>query len=221
VNPDQNADTLRLLRDLPVAQALAEHFIETELRIKKYSTVLSEHLYELEGFRAILGDDLVGRLKANETPELPQPPLVFPPLTIRLDGDEEGVQFTDLTVAAMAVRAGTLILFCQSADRRLQLALGLNFSDERLVFDPEREMRIKDDGSVVAVDHAIMRLRFFRGMVGNGRTEVLRSDSGERLGRTDAYVSMNLDIRGTFENLDRAIAKLQAMRASRVAGADA
>ena len=217
VNPDNVADTLRLARDLPVAQALAEHFIETQLGIKTYSTVLSEHLYELDGFRAILGDDLVARLKANEAPPLPQPPPAFPSLTIRLDGRDGGVEFANMITAALGISEGAIVLFCASQDGRLKLALGLDFVNERLVFDPEREIRIKDDGSVDAVDHGLMRLRFFRGLVLNGRTEVVRADTGERLGRTDAYVGMNIDLNGTIENLDAAIASLTEIRTTRAA----
>jgi hypothetical protein len=80
-----------------------------------------------------------------------------------------------------------------------------------------REIRIMDDGSIDAVDHGLMRLRFFRGLVLNGRTEVVRADTGERLGRTDVYVGMNIDLNGTIENLDVAIASLTEIRTTRAA----
>jgi hypothetical protein len=57
------------------------------------------------------------------------------------------------------------VLYCSSLDKRLNLGLGLDFENERLRFDPERDIRICDDGSVEALDHEMVRLRFLRGMV--------------------------------------------------------
>ena len=122
-----------------------------------------------------------------------------------------------MITAGLGISEGAIVLFCASQDGRLKLALGLDFVNERLVFDPEREIRIKDDGSVDAVDHGLMRLRFFRGLVLNGRTEVVKADTGERLGRTDAYVGMNIDVNGTIENLDAAITSLTQIRTTRAA----
>jgi hypothetical protein len=107
------------------------------------------------------------------------------------------------------------VLCCVSPDRRLELGLVLDFEHERLGFDPERDIRIEDDGSVEAVDHAIMRLRFLRGMVSNGRTEVRDAATGRRIGRTDPCIPMNIDPQGTFENIEAGIRRLETNRAAR------
>ena len=214
INPDDAADMLRLARDLPVAQSLAELFIEAELGVKSYRTVLSEHLYELEGFHGIVGAELAARLKAGESPTIDAPPK-FPTLTIRLDGRDQRATLDALSVQGFAVTPGVLVLFCVSGDGRVRLGLGFDFANERLAFDPERGMLIADDRSVESVDHAIMRLRFFGGMVLNGRTEVFDASTGVRLGRTDAYIGMNIDLGATIETLDHGIAELETVRKQR------
>ena len=60
-----------------------------------------------------------------------------------------------------------------------------------------------------------MRVRFYRGMILNGRTEVYNVETGERLGRTDAFVAMNIDLGTTIENLDAMLAELRAERERR------
>jgi hypothetical protein len=214
VNPDDSTDTLRLVRDLPVARALAEYFIETNLGVKSYSNVLSEHRYELAGFAAILGDGLVARLKSGEALAATECP-AFPPLNIRID-ESDDTTLSNLVVTKIGSAPGTLILFCASSDARLRLTLALDFANERLIFDPERDVRVGDDGSARAVEYALVLLRFFRCMVLNGRTEVLRADTGERLGRTDAYIGLNIELKAVVEDVDRSIARLTADHASRL-----
>ena len=54
-------------------------------------------------------------------------------------------------------------------------------------------------------------------MLLNGRTEVYNADSGERLGRTNAFVGTNIDLGASIENIDTALEELKAERALRVA----
>jgi hypothetical protein len=220
VNPDDVSDTLRMAQDLPVAKALAEYFIEHELGVKSRSTIYAEHLYELDGFRKLFGAEIVAKLKAGEAPTLDML-RVFPNLTIRLDPSAvvaERIAFANLRVAQIAISDGVAVLYCISPDERLHLAVGLDFANERLVFQPAGGTQIVDDGSVSTIDHAIVRLRFFREMLLNGRTEICDADSGERLGRTDAFVATNIDLGASIENIDAALEELEAERTRRVAG---
>jgi hypothetical protein len=83
VNPEDPEDTVRLSRDLPLIRAFAEHLIEHELGVKSKHTVWREHLYELDGFRSLLGNALLQRLKAKEPIQVGEVPQ-FPPLSVRL-----------------------------------------------------------------------------------------------------------------------------------------
>lgn len=221
VDPDDASDTLRLGSDLPVVKALATHFIEVELGIKTRSTIYSEHLYELRGFHDLLGQELVTHIRGVGSGEGVTPPKV-PPISVRIDlrGSEDECEFPNLQPFNITVKKGLAVLYCASPDRRLQLALVLDFEHERLGFDPERHVRIDDDGSVEAIDHAMMRLRFLRGMVSNGRTEVRDAATGRRIGRTDPCIPMNIDSQKTVENIEAQLARLETERANR-AGAPA
>ena len=87
------------------------------------------------------------------------------------------------------------------------------FASERLAFQPDGGMRLVDDGSVACVDHAITRIKFIRGMVMNGRTEVLNAETGKLLGRTDPCVPVNIDPAATMDNLDGILETLTQERA--------
>jgi hypothetical protein len=216
VDPDDAADTLRLARDLPVVKALARRFVEVELGVKTRSTIYSEHLYELEGFHDLLGKDLVAHVRDVGSAEGVTAPKL-PPISVRIDlrGSEAEVEFSNLQPVNLTIKKGLAVLYCVSPDRRLQLGLILDFEHERLGFDPERDIRIEDDGSVEAIDHAIVRLRFLRGMISNGRTEVRDAATGRRIGRTDACIPVNIDPPKTVENIEAKMRHLEAERAAR------
>jgi hypothetical protein len=91
----------------------------------------------------------------------------------------------------------------------------LDFANERLEFDPISDVRIHDDGSVEAIDHEIRRLRVIRAHLGNGRTEIYRADTRDRLGRTDPFIPFNIDLIETFESIDSALDRLDQEREKR------
>lgn len=217
VDPDDAADTMRLGKDLPVAKALAQHFIEGELGIKSRSTIYSEHLYELKGFHELLGRELITHIRNVGTAEGATPPEI-PPISVRVDlhGSPIEAEFSNLQPLDLGVGKGRAVLNCQSPDGRLRIGLLLDFEGERLGFDPECDVHISDDGSPEAVDHAIARLRFLRGMISNGRTEVRDAATGRRLGRTDPCIPTNIDPGRSIENIAKRILQLETERVSRM-----
>jgi len=78
VDPENIVDNRRLSADLPVVQALAEILIEHELGVKSRETIWREHLYHLDGFRELLGEQLVARLKAKEPVQVSDIPPLAP-----------------------------------------------------------------------------------------------------------------------------------------------
>jgi hypothetical protein len=155
-------------------------------------------------------------LKNGELPDLSA--VHFPRFTIRMDHggrETEEIAFTDLSVVQAGVTAGLIVLYCVSKDRRFHIAFGLDVANERLTVQPDRGTQIVDDGSPETIDHAIMRTRFFRAMLLNGRTEVYDADTGRRLGRTDAFLASNIDLSASIDNLDRVISEMREERARR------
>lgn len=144
--------------------------------------------------------------------------VAVPLLTVRLDHrgrEKDEIAFASLVLRRMIVGSGLILLECESQDRRFRAAVALDFANERFIFDPQNETTILDDGSPQAIEYAITRLRFIRGMVLNGRTEAVNANTGERLGITNPNIPVNIDVNRTIENLDSALTELRAERARR------
>lgn len=110
VNPDAPDDLRRLSKDLPVVKALAETLIEKKLGVRSYSTILEEHLYELEGFRDLFGERVVQLIKAGDSVCLDD---VFDSkrLSIRLQGIES-IESFESVVVTKAVAADGIVQLC-------------------------------------------------------------------------------------------------------------
>ena len=66
VNPDETDDHFRLQQDIPLLRNLAELSMERLRGIRRSHTIWKEHLYELQGFRDLMSDDLLRMLESSE-----------------------------------------------------------------------------------------------------------------------------------------------------------
>lgn len=209
VNPEDPSDTRRLTDDLPLIKTLAEYLIEHELGIQSQRTIWQEHLYELEGFRALLGPSVAAYLK-NKNEVLLQDIPNFPPVSIRLRDHDHFPAFEKLRPQVLEATAGQLVILCNSADKCVRALLSLNFSEERLEFDPDQGVEIRDDGSSRAVRDQLDRITFIKGLCANAQIEVWDADHESLLGRCDPFIPVNIDLDDTLDNLDRLIKELEA-----------
>jgi hypothetical protein len=83
VDPDKPADTRRLASELPIVRALAVKAIEEAFGVETSGTNYRKHLYELVGFKKILGPDIVRHVQ-NGTTVPGQPTLQTPDLSVRI-----------------------------------------------------------------------------------------------------------------------------------------
>jgi hypothetical protein len=83
VDPDDPADMRRMSSELPIMRALAEKAIEEELGVETSHTVWSKHLYELAGFKEILGADTVDHL-VRGSPITDQRMVNMPNISVRI-----------------------------------------------------------------------------------------------------------------------------------------
>lgn len=216
VDPDDPADTMRLIQDLPLIKALAEYAIEHEFHLKSVRTFRAEHLYQLEGFRELFGRAIVADLKKRNDVSL----RTFPPipgLSFRTRGNSNYPAFENLVAEIVAVRNGEVWIRCRTRQELplLQIRIGLDLVDECIDFDLINGFRLADDGSVSVVQCALDYNRFFRDMIGNGELEIWDFDHGKLLGRTDPLLPQNVDMRATMENLATTRSQLEAMLAAR------
>lgn len=214
VNPDDPADRKRLSADLPVMRALAEYAIEHEFGVKSVTTVHREHLYELDGFRRLLGVEMADRLKAeNDVPADLLPPL--PNLSIRLRGQPPFPVFESLKSWIVESQNGTLYIDCESHDGFTKTYLVLDFPKERLGFDPFQGVRISDDGSTTPAKYAADVHRYIKELIGNGEIEVWDGQQQRCLGRYDPFMPYNMRPDAAYGELDRMIAFWEKVAISR------
>lgn len=210
VNPENPDDTERLARDLPLIRALAQHFIESELGVKSLRTIWREHLYELEGFRALLGDGLVLRLRAREAVAPSEFP-ALPRISIRLRDQAPFTALENLKAEVLGPSSDGRVFLRGTGDaERVRVVLGLNFGEERLELDPIHGIQNHDDGSPEALREAVDVVRFTKGLYLNGALDVWDADQNRRLGRCDPFIPESIDFAATVEKLDRIVDGLLA-----------
>jgi hypothetical protein len=205
VDPDSREDQRRLSRDLPLIRALAEHLIEHELGIKSRVTIRREHLYELAGFKKVLGgEDHVERLLKGESP-FP----AMPRLSLRIRGHAPFPMLEDLDAVIREVKNGCVAIRCTSRPPVLTADVRLSFPSESLEFHPHYDVEVQDDGSEHAVQAVMDAYRLLAAFLANGELEVWSASSGERLGRKDAHIPANIDLGRTLDSLEETIRELQ------------
>jgi hypothetical protein len=102
--------------------------------------------------------------------------------------------------------------------------LGLAFGDELLVFDPQEHLAVRPGNTMGALLAQRDSTLLLRALLLNGKLEITITESGRRLGRTDAYIGQNIDFNGSLRNLDRMLADnaaaVSALEANAMDGID-
>lgn len=186
VNPDDPADLLRLSEDLPLIRDLARVVIEREFEVKSARSFHDEHLYELEGFRAMFGNALVARLKARE--DVPPRDLPIPSvLSFRLRDRDRLELFESMNASVVWVRNGCVRLRLESKCRGSEVFVGLNFAAESLTSEPADFPFPKEDrpesGKI-----RLQWIQFYRWWFGGNGVIELWDTTGRRLARSQDYM---------------------------------
>jgi hypothetical protein len=214
VDPENPADLRRLHEDLPLVKALAAYAIEYEFGIKSAGTIFHEHLYELEGFRALFGHELCGKLKNLSVVQSAEIPPI-PVLHVGLQREPEFPPLTQLTPSVAAVENGVVYLDCVSDGGGTRMLLALDFPNERLLTNTIDGLISLDDGSLSAIQNAVSVMTFKRKYFANGELVIRRADDGALIGRCDAFLPTNVDMGGTLRNFDAIIAHLKQLEEQR------
>lgn len=209
VDPEDPEENRRLNRDLSLIRALASDLIERELGIKSAQTVWREHLYELGGFRLLLGEEVASRIKNLQPIDL-RNKRPWPRLSIRLRKQPIFPALDKLKVTeSLIIGNGGIQLNCESEDGLVHAELFLDFKNERIVFGPEDKVQIKDNGAATTVRHAIDYMGFRKYYYLNGELEVYDADHETLLGRSDPFIPVNIMPVETARSIDKAIAELE------------
>jgi hypothetical protein len=150
VDPESPEDIERLMKDLPLIRAMAELVIEMELGVKSSNTIWDEHLYELAGFRELLGQTLARRLKEKDATVQPDELAALRRISLRIKDQATYDGLENLTINAVTVEEGRVQFTAASDNNVIKITLVLDFLEERIVFDFKNDLKTNDDGSEVA-----------------------------------------------------------------------
>ena len=224
IDPENPDDLERLTKDLPLIKALAAYAIEKEFGIKSRHTIWQEHLYELAGFKELLGKDLSDKLSRKENINVSEVGQL-PKLNIRIQGHDEYLGLKNLHMQAVNVKDGVIDLVGKTENELSSVSITLDFAQERINFDLESGLAVRDNGTELAVRQIASILKFVSHYLANGKLQIMVSDTGKLLGRKDAYLPCNIDLGRTLELYRQQIAECDAeadrrsQRASRIEAA--
>lgn len=195
VDPDKPVDWRRLGSELPIVRALAVKAIEEVFGVDTRSTNYRKHLYELDGFKKMLGPDIVTHMR-NGTEPAGEVTLDIPDISVRIRRKERYAPLEGLT-CKRAGRVGQILqMHFVSPVGDVEFRLGLDFGAERIQFDLFHDIGVRDTGTSESAERVHEVKRFEQDYFGNGRLEIFNTASGELLGRKDAFIPMNMFLDG-------------------------
>jgi hypothetical protein len=191
VDPDKPADLRRLRAELPIVRALAAKAIEDRLGVESSQTVYRNHLYELAGFKEILGAEIVGFVTRGEQ-ITEQRMLEIPDISVQIRRRDPYAPLHNLTVKGVGQKDKLLFMRFESKEGDVIFRFALDFGNERLEFSLFRDLGVKDTGTAESAERVAEIRRFERDYFGNGELRIVNADTGELIGRKDPYIPLNM-----------------------------
>lgn len=191
VDPDDPSDMRRMQSELPIMTALAQKAIEEKLGVKSSQTVYREHLYELAGFKEILGPDTVDRVTRGE--QIMDARVVdVPDISIMIRTREPYKPLSNLSITALNQTGKILHLRFESKASDVAIRFQLDFGAERLNFSIFDDVGAKDTGTPESAEIIAEVRRFENEYFGNGQLQIVNADTGDLIARKDAYIPVNM-----------------------------
>jgi hypothetical protein len=191
IDPDKPGDTRRLGSELPIMRALAVMAIEEVFGVETRSTNFRKHLYELDGFKQILGPDIVARVQ-NGAEVVGQPMVEIPDISVRIRRQDHYAPLEGLRCKRLGQNGRLVHLHFESPQGNVSFRFALDFAAERIQFDLFRDIGVRDDGSAESAERIHEIKRFWQDYFGNGQLHIVNTDTGELIGRKDAYLPTNM-----------------------------
>jgi len=207
VNPDDPSDARRLYRELPLVREMAVLAIEERFGISTPQTEYRKHLYELRGWKGLLGADLIQRLVCGKDVRSAEE-VDLPEIHVRLRKSPPYGAFEGMSPSSATVQDRKVYLVYRSKSGLFYFKFVLDFGDERIIFDMEDGLFLNDDGSVTAAEHNADCQRFIRDYGLNGELQIWNASDGGLLSRKDAFIPLNCFI--DLEACNAIIASAQA-----------
>jgi hypothetical protein len=191
IDPDDPSDSRRLQSELPIMIALAQKAIEQELGVETSLTVYQKHLYELEGFKQILGTDTVERLTRGE--QITDGRMVeIPNINVRIRKRDPYEPLSNLSLKEIGQNGKVFHMRFASKNGDAVVRFQLDFGAERLNFSLFHDLGVKDTGTAESAERIAEVRRFEHEYFGNGQLHIVNAKTGEMIARKDAYIPMNM-----------------------------
>lgn len=190
INPDNPQDARRLHAELPIIEALAELAVEEHLGVQTSHTIWREHLYELRGWKALFGEEIVADVLAG-VPPVDGQNVDVPILDVRLRRSPPFLPLEGMTPLEAGYGDGRVEVIYRSFDGLVDFIFWLNFSSERLEFDVRKSIVVRDDGTVIAARNAKDIARFYRDYFANGEIQMWDHNNKKLISRCDAFIPVN------------------------------
>jgi hypothetical protein len=208
VDPDKPDDMRRLSSELPIMMALAQKAIEDEFGVETSQIVYRKHLYELAGFKEILGAEIVNFLTRGEQ-VTEQRMLEIPDISVRIRRRGPYTPLNNLTVKEVGQNGKLLVMGFGSKEGDVIFQFALDFGNERLELSLFQDIGIKDTGTAESAERVAEVMRFQHDYFGNGELHIVNADTGALIGRKDPYIPMNMRL--DREAADAEIARWKAL----------
>jgi methylamine utilization protein MauJ len=212
VDPDKPDDMRRLSSELPIMRALAQKAIEDELGVETSHTVYRKHLYELAGFKEILGSEIVDFLTRGEQ-ITEKGTLHIPDISIQIRCRDPYEPLNNLTMKRVAQDGKLLYVRFESKEGDVMFQFALDFGNERLEFSLFQDIGVIDTGTAESAERVAEVKRFEHDYFGNGQLYIVNANTGALIGRKDAYLPLNMLL--NQEAADAEIARWRALAEQR------
>jgi hypothetical protein len=191
VDPDKPADARRLGYELPIVRALAIKAIEDVFGVETRGTNFRKHIYELDGFKKILGPVIVDHMR-NGTAPAGQPVLQIPDISVRIRRRDHYAPLEGLCCKRVGHTGNKVHLHFVSSQGDVEFRFSLDFGTERIEFDLFGDVSFRDTGTAASAMRVHEVKRFWQDYFGNGQLHIFNTDTGELIGRKDAYLPLNM-----------------------------
>jgi hypothetical protein len=191
IDPDNPGDLRRLGSELPIVRALATKAIEEVFGVETRGTNFRKHLYELDGFKRILGPDIVKHMQDGTAPT-GEPALLIPDISIRIRRKENYAPLEGLSCKRVGRTGKLLQMYFEAPQRDIKFRFSLDFDAERIAFDLFSDIGVRDTGTAESAERIHETRRFWQDYFGNGQLQIFNTATGELIGRKDAYIPMNM-----------------------------
>ncbi len=191
IDPDDPSDMRRMQSELPIMIALAQKAIEEELGVETSHTVYRKHLYELEGFKRVLGPDTVAHLARGE--QITDGRMVsFPDISVRIRRRDPYAPLSGLAAQEISQNGTVLHIRFASKNGSAAIRFRLDFGAERPNFSTFDDVYSRDTGTPESADAVAEIRRFQSEYFGNGQLHIVDTDTNDLIARKDAYIPMNM-----------------------------